>query len=132
MQTKHFSWIFIISVACAGILTACGPGGKADTSKLEKGFQSAAAGVKSDINQIAANIKSGDYAKAVPVLQKVIKAGGLTDEQKEGIASAITGMQTVASQNPNRYSVEVYQSLSDLIDLMEGREPLMKPGPARK
>ncbi len=124
---KHISWALISVIALAWVPLGCGPGGKADTSKLEKSFQSAAVDKKSDINQVVAAIKSGDFAKAIPVLRKVTKAGGLTDEQKDGISSAITGMQIVVSQNPKRYSVDVYNSLSDLVDYLEGREPLIRP-----
>ena len=126
---KNLTLFLLAAMALVGAVIGCGPSGKADTSKLEKSFQSAAAGTKGDAGQAAAAIKSGDFAKAVTLLQKVIKAGGLTEEQKDGISSAITGMQTVMSQNQNRYSVELYNSLSDLIDLLEGRQPVTRPLP---
>lgn len=114
-------------VAFAGTLIGCGVRGSVDTSKLEKGFQSSAA--KADISQAITAIKSGEFAKAVPVLQKVIRGGGLTDEQKDGISSTLTGMQIVVSRNPNKYSVDVYNALSDLVALAEGREPVSRPPP---
>ncbi|MBM3836380.1 MAG: hypothetical protein FJ398_00195 [Verrucomicrobia bacterium] len=114
-------------VALAGFLIGCGTRGSVDTSKMEKSFQGAAS--QADVSTAVAAIKAADFAKAVPVLQKVIKVGGLTDEQKDAISTAIMGMQIVASQNPNKYSVEVYQSLSDLVAYLDGREPVRRPLP---
>jgi predicted small lipoprotein YifL len=116
----------LVAVALGGWI-GCGTRGSVDTSKMEKSFQGAAS--QTDVSTAVTAIKGGDYAKAVPVLQKVIKAGGLTDEQKDAISTAITGMQIVASQNPNKYSVEVYQSLSDLVAYLDGREPARRPVP---
>ena len=126
---KRSTWILSSAIALAVVVIGCGASGKVDTSKLEKSFQSAAAGTKGDITQATASIKAADFAKAVPVLQKVIKAGGLTDEQKDGISAAITGMQIVASQNPKKYSVEVYNSLSDLVAYLNGEQPIVRPIP---
>lgn len=117
----------MVAVALGGFMIGCGKGGSVDTSKMEKSFQGAAA--QADASTAVAAIKARDFAKAVPVLQKVIKAGGLTDEQKDAISTAIIGMQTVASQNPNKYPVEVYHSLSDLVAYLDGREPTKRPLP---
>lgn len=100
----------------------CGPGVKVETGKLVPSFQGAP--TKGDIDQAAAAITAGDYVKAVAAFKKVIKAGALTPEQKDAITTAVTGMQMIASQDPNKYPGDVYQSLSDLITLMEGQEPV--------
>ena len=107
-------------------MIGCGTKGQVETAKLEQSFQSASPSVKSDISQAAAAIKSLDFAKAVPILKKVIDAGGLTPEQKEGISTAIVGMQTVISLNPNKFSTPVYDAVTDLADHLEGRAPVMR------
>ena len=126
---KKLTRIFWSAITLAGVVIGCGVSGSVDTAQIEKSFANAAAGPKADVSQAVAAIKSNDFAKAVTALQKVIKSGGLTDEQKEGVSSAITGMQIVVSRNQNKYSVEVYNALSDLVALLEGREPVVRPFP---
>ena len=121
---KHFSWILLITFTLFGGLSGCGPSVKVDTNKLVQAFQGSPS--KGDIEKAATAINSSDYAVAVAAFEKAIKTGGLTPEQKTGITDAITGMQMIASQNPNKYSTEVYQSLSDVISHLEGQEPPMK------
>ncbi|MBI4659611.1 MAG: hypothetical protein HY735_12290 [Verrucomicrobia bacterium] len=121
---KHLTWILTTALTGVALATGCGSGGRADTSKLEQSFQSAGPAVRGEINQAVPAIRAGDYTKAMPVLQKVIKGGGLTDEQKEGISSAIVEMQMVVSQNPKKYSLETYHALSDLVTLLEGGQPI--------
>ena len=120
---KHFSWIFTLAAILACGWIGCGPSIKVDTSKLASSFSGSPS--KSDIDQAVTAINSGDYAAVVTTFKKVIKAaaGNLSQEQKDAMTTAITGMQMVASQNPKRYTVEVYQSLSDLVSLVEGQEP---------
>ena len=126
---KNFTRILWTAIALAGIVIGCGVSGSVDTGPIEKSFANAAAGPKADVSQAITAIKSNDFAKAITALQKVIKSGGLSEEQKEGVSSAITGMQIVVSRNQNKYSVDVYNALSDLVALLEGREPVIRPFP---
>lgn len=123
---KRHAPLFLVLATLACALMGCGGGGKVDTAKLQAAFQGAPAETKGDIDQAAQAIRSGDYGKAAPILKKVIKAGSLSQPQKDAVAETVTGMQMVVSKNPNKYSVEEYNALSDLIDYLEGREPIVR------
>ena len=123
---KTYLWLFVTTLTLTWLLAGCGAGGRVDTGKMEKSFQSAEAGTKEDISQAVAAIKSGDYAKAISSLRKVIKAGGLSDEQKDGISTVITRMQIEVSQKPKKYTSEIYNDLSDLVAYLDGKEPITK------
>ncbi len=121
---KCVAWILFLSFVVSGGLLGCGPTSKVDTKKLAQSFQGAPG--KGDVDQVVAAIDAGDFAKASPILKKVIKAGSLSPEQKEAITSAVAGMQMIASQDPNKYPINVYQGLSDLIAYLEGQEPVAR------
>jgi hypothetical protein len=121
---KRLSCILMAIAGLAWASVGCGNASKTDTSKLEQSF--AGTSSQSDVTQAATAIQTGDFATAVTVLKKVIKAGGLTQAQKDGIASAVVGMQTTASQDPKKYRAEMYHSISSLIDHLEGREPVAR------
>ena len=122
---KHFSSILITALTVGWLAIGCAEKIKVETAKLEQSFQSAPA-MKADADKAAAAIKTGDYAGAVASLKKVVAAGALTPEQKDAVVTAITGMQMVAAQNPNKYPLDVYQALSDLVGLANGQQPITK------
>src|SRR5262245_19434169 len=120
---KNLMWTPISAIMLAAALVGCGGSRSVDTSQLEKSFQTANAGSQSDVSQAVTGIKSGDFDKAVAPLRKVIQAGGLSEAQKDALTGVITNMQMVLSRNPKSYSLELYNSLSDLTAYLDGREP---------
>jgi hypothetical protein len=122
---KHLSSILITALTLGWLATGCSSSIKVETAPLEQSFASAPA-MKADADKAAASIKTGDYAAAVTSLQKVVKAGALTPEQKDAVIKAVSGMQMVAAQDPKKYPVEVYQALSDLVALADGQQPITK------
>ena len=123
---KQFSSIITAALVLSWLAIGCGTGIKIDTNKLEQSFQSAPPAAKTEANKAVTAIKSGDFSAAVTSLKNVINAGGLTEEQKDGISTALTGMQMVAAKDQSKYSLEVYTSLSDLMGLVEGKQPVSK------
>jgi len=69
---KHISWALISVIALAWVPLGCGPGGKADTSKLEKSFQSAAVDEKSGAGKVAG------FAIGLTITLGIIIGGPLT------------------------------------------------------
>ncbi|MSU19913.1 MAG: hypothetical protein EXS30_00785 [Pedosphaera sp.] len=123
---KQFSSIIAAALVLSWLAIGCGTGIKIDTNKLEQSFQSAPPAAKTDANKAVAAIKSGDFSAAIALLKNVINTGGLTEEQKDGIGTALAGMQMVAAKDQSKYSLEVYTSLSDLMGLVEGKQPVSK------
>ncbi len=123
---KQFSSIITAAFVLSWLAIGCGTGIKIDTNKLEQSFQSAPPAAKTEANKAVTAIKSGNFSAAVTSLKNVISAGGLTEEQKDGISTALSGMQMVAAKDQSKYSLEVYTSLSDLMGLVEGKQAVTK------
>lgn len=125
MKTTISSALVIVTSL---FLAACGGDGtitvkKVDTKKMEASFQAAPANQKSEMTKAVNAIKSGDFKTATAALKAVIKAGGLSQEQKDAIAQVAAEMQMVASQDSSKYPLELYREIGDLGPLVEGIEP---------
>ena|SRR5438034_5564810 len=118
--------IILAGIVFAGVVVGCGASRKVDTSKLEQSFQAAEASTKGDADKAASAIKRGDFDGAVTPLKTVIKSGALTDQQKDAISGVLINMQTIVAQHQKKYSVDLYNSISDLSTYLEGREPVTK------
>jgi hypothetical protein len=106
--------------------TGCRPAVRADTGKLEQAFQGADATVKADVVQAAAAVNRGDLQSAVTPLKRAIQSGTLDEPQKGVISKLVTDMQMVITQHPGKYSVDLYNAVSDLTAYLDGREPMVK------
>ena len=79
----------ILLAATLGIV-ACSSEPKVDTARLEKSFASAHGELKSQVDIALASIKQGDFAAALPLLDKAFKNPDLTADQKWALSDAIT------------------------------------------
>ena len=69
---------------------------RVSTSLLADPFASASTEVKTQIDEVAAAIKSADYLGSVKLLQAVVEKGGLSQDQKRAIERTlmdISGMK---------------------------------------
>ncbi|MBM3833668.1 MAG: hypothetical protein FJ403_10430 [Verrucomicrobia bacterium] len=117
-------FVMIIPIAMSMFALAgagCAKQAKVDTSKLKTSFQSAGAPAKAEADKAASAIDSGNFAAAAAALKIVAKAGNLSEEQKSAISGVVVEMQTIASQNPDKYPLAVYNDISDVILVLEGQ-----------
>ncbi|MDA1274316.1 MAG: hypothetical protein O2960_09730 [Verrucomicrobia bacterium] len=111
------------ATACMGILilvTGCGKTSHTDTTKLSSSFQGAPADRKSSIDAAAKAIQSGDFAAAADSLKKAVKGAQLSPEQKTAVSEMVAEMQKIASQDSDKYPLEVYYAIGEVITVMEG------------
>lgn len=106
------------------LATGCGPKITVDTKSVVQAFQGSPA--QAEVTKATQAVDKGDYAAAVPILTKVARGGQLTQEQKDALTAMVTSMQMIASQNEGKYTVEVYNSMSDLAVYIEGKEPVSR------
>src|SRR5687768_9883185 len=103
---KRLRWTQLCVTMITAALLGCGGSRQVDTSQLEKSFQTAEVGTKSDVNEAVSGIKNGEFDKAVSSLKKVVQASELSEAQKDAISGVVTNMQMVVTRHPKTYSVE--------------------------
>ena len=90
---KHTSYLGAIAAALAFTFAGCSKDGSVDTSKVESSFSASDAQGKSDVDQVVAAVKAGDFAAATAPLQKLASNVKLTPEQQQAVKDLLTEVQ---------------------------------------
>jgi hypothetical protein len=125
VRVKGFALVLLGVVLLAAGPSACRPA-RIDTSTVEQTFQGADAAINGDVTQAVNALKTGNFDAAIAPLKRVIQSGGLNDQQKEAVAGLLTSMQTAITRSPRKYTIDLYNSVSDLTAYLDGREPAVK------
>lgn len=87
----------ILSIGLLG-LVGCSKGGGIDTAKVQSAFQTASTVDKAEVDKAITAIKAGDFAGALPSLQKAVASAKLTEEQKSALQDLINEVQAKLSE----------------------------------
>ena len=90
---KHTQYLGAIAAALAFTFAGCSKDGSVDTSKIESSFSSSDAQGKSEVDQVVAAVKAGDFAAATAPLQKLASNAKLTPEQQQAVKDLLTEVQ---------------------------------------
>jgi len=90
---KHTQYLGAIAAALAFTLAGCSKDAGVDTSKVESSFSASDAQGKSDVDQVVAAVKAGDFAAATAPLQKLASNAKLTPEQQQAVKDLMTQVQ---------------------------------------
>ena len=90
---KRTQYLGAIAAALAFTFAGCSKDGSVDTSKIESSFSSSDAQGKSDVDQVVAAVKAGDFAAATAPLQKLASNAKLTPEQQQAVKDVMTQVQ---------------------------------------
>lgn len=90
---KRTQYLGAIAAALAFTFSGCSKDGSVDTSKIESSFSSSDAQGKSDVDQVVAAVKAGDFAAATAPLQKLASNAKLTPEQQQAVKDLMTQVQ---------------------------------------
>ena len=93
---------FIAAIWTSLVVVGCGNSNNVDTSKLDSAFQSAQAGVKSDVEKAISDIKAAKWSDALASLQNVAKQANLTPEQRQVVSDVIAQVQKVLSEQASK------------------------------
>ena len=113
MKTQNF--LFGIVIATAVTLTACGKkqpptpsayevsGVNVDMPALQSAFLGASQDLQAAVNDASADLRYGQYVKALESLDKVSSDPNLTEPQKKLVAQVIEQLkQVIAKAGPSR------------------------------
>lgn len=75
---KRTQYLGAIAAALAFTFAGCSKDGSVDTSKIESSFSASDAQGKSEVDQVVAAVKAGDFAAATAPLQKLAANAKLT------------------------------------------------------
>ena len=102
----------IVSVALAG----CGKhSSKPATEQLQKSFDKADAAIKQEIVQANTAFQSGDYTRALQVMDKVVQSHPVDEAQKQAVDALIIQTRQAVQQNPKLNTPELYKATADLM-----------------
>lgn len=118
---KQIGWIFglvFVSMALAG----CGKkSSRPATEQLQKSFEKADAAIKQEIVQANTAFQSGDYTRAITVMDRVVATQPVIDEaQKQALDALIIQARQAAQQNPKLNTPELYKAMADLMLRVHG------------
>ena len=116
LSIRFTAWVMGLGLFMAG----CGKNAQIDTSNLASSFQSAPSERKGNVDDAINAIGSSDFAAASDSLKKAVKGAQLNPEQKTAVTEAVAEMQKIASQDSDKYPLQVYYAIGEVITVMEG------------
>jgi alkyl sulfatase BDS1-like metallo-beta-lactamase superfamily hydrolase len=117
-QTGRILGLVIVAASVIG----CGKkSSRPAAEQLQKSFEKADAAIKQDIVQANTAFQSGDYTRAITVMDGVVAAHPIIDEaQKEALDALIIQARQAAQQNPKLNTPELYKATADLMLRVHG------------
>jgi hypothetical protein len=73
-----------------------------DLPKLQAAFATASPELQTLVSEVAQGLRYSDYTRALPALEKLANAPGLTEPQKKVVAEVTEGVKALASKAPAR------------------------------
>jgi len=114
------SIIFAAAMSACLLFSACGKKEGVDTSKLEKSFASAEAGVKDVVDKAIAAVKEGKYGEAAGQLTAAAGNAGLTDDQKSALQDVIDQVQAKIKEAAGKAAEDAKKAAGDLTKSLGG------------
>jgi len=109
--------VVIIAVAVVG----CGKkSAKPATEQLQKTFEKADAVVKQEIVQANTAFQTGDYTRALAVMDRVVQTQPIDAAQKQAVDALILQTRQAAQQNPKLNTPELYKATEALMFRLHG------------
>jgi Flp pilus assembly protein TadD len=106
----------IVSVIGAAVLAGCGKNSSTPaTEQLQKSYDKADAAIKQEIVQANAAFQSGDYARALQVMDKVVQSHPVDEAQKQAVDALIIQTREAVKLNPKLNTPELYKATADLM-----------------
>ena len=106
------------------LLAGCGAATtKVDTGSLSSAFGAASADQQAQVSTIVGAVDSNDYEAALGSLKTLI-SGKLSSEQRTALTTFLADMQRVVVENQDKFSMDVYNGLSELVGELAGNPKL--------
>jgi outer membrane protein assembly factor BamD (BamD/ComL family) len=115
--------IWAMAFALVGaVLAGCGKSRspEAAAQQLQQTYEMAEAPVKQDVAQATAALRSGDYAAAIIMMDRVTRTQPVSEAQKQAVGVLIQQTRQAVKQNPELNSPELYKAMSDLVIRVHG------------
>jgi len=110
ITAKWLGWPGLVLVACVLVFTGCKKKQTVDASQaLQQSFQSAEPEVKSSIDTVNSNLKSGNYVEASRALAPIVSTRPLTEPQRQAVGVAIQQISQAIAANPSLDTKEMYE-----------------------
>jgi hypothetical protein len=109
--------LLVVGLVGAGIMgLGCSKERKVETDKLSQAFSGASAEAKAEVQTALGAIKIRDFTTALTSLDKVVKAGNLTDAQKQAINDSVTDITVILSETPPANADELFDKVADITE----------------
>jgi len=109
--------LLVVGLVGAGIMgLGCSKERKVETDKLSQAFSASSAEVKAEVQTALSAIKTRDFTAALTSLDKVVKAGNLTDSQKQAIGDSVTDITVIISETPPANADELFDKVADITE----------------
>jgi len=119
---QHLAWIAVLMLATV-VPIGCG-GGKTSpkiaAEQLQKSFAKADASSREGVAQVASALHSGDYTRAILIMDRVAQATQVDAVQKKAVGTLIRQTRQAVQQDPHLNTPELYKAMSDLIVRVHG------------
>ena len=109
--------LLVVGLVGAGIMAfGCSKERQVETDKLSQAFSTSSAEVKAEVQSALGAIKTRDFTTALTSLDKVVKAGNLTDAQKLAIGDSVTDITVIISETPPANADELFDKVADITE----------------
>ena len=109
--------LLVVGLVGAGIMAfGCSKERQVETDKLSQAFSESSTEVKAEVQTALGAIKTRDFTTALTSLDKVVKAGNLTDAQKLAIGDSVTDITVIIEETPPANAGELFDKVADITE----------------